>query len=120
SADEKVESGIDISQAKEIAKKLESTNKVDYFNVISGTNLDRIQRWEHWPATPSRHGLFVDLAKQIKEVVDIPVFAVGRVTDPVLAEEVISEGSADMVAMTRAHIADPKIVKKLKENRAED
>ncbi|WP_339228528.1 FAD-dependent oxidoreductase [Oceanobacillus sp. FSL K6-2867] len=120
SADEKVDGGIDITQAKEIAKRLELTKKVDYLNVISGTNLDRFQRWEHWPATPAPHGLFVNLAKQIKEVVKLPVFAVGRVTEPELAEKIISEGFADMVAMTRGHIADPEIIKKIREKRPED
>lgn len=120
SADEKVEGGINILEAKEIAKRLESTNKVDYLNVISGTNLDYFQRWEHWPATPAPHGLFANLAREIKNVVNIPVFAVGRVTDPSLAEKIIAEGYADMVAMTRGHIADPEIVKKIQENRTED
>ncbi|MFD1606980.1 FAD-dependent oxidoreductase [Oceanobacillus luteolus] len=120
SADEKVDGGINISEAKEIARRLESTNKVDYLNVISGTNLDRIQRWEHWPATPAPYGLFADLAKEIKDEVSIPVFAVGRITEPALAEEIVSNEYADMVAMTRGHIADPYIVKKIQEDRVED
>lgn len=119
-ADEKVEGGVDLTQAREIARRLEATGKLHYLNVISGTNLDRFQRWAHWPATPAPHGLFVHLARGIKEVVDLPVFAVGRVTDPAHAEKILAEGSADMVGMTRAHIADPHLVAKVRQGRPED
>jgi len=62
----------------------------------------------------------VHLARGIKQVVGLPVFAVGRVTDPAHAERIIAEGSADMVGMTRAHIADPHIVSKIRQGRPED
>ncbi|MEM7345611.1 MAG: FAD-dependent oxidoreductase, partial [Chloroflexota bacterium] len=45
---------------------------------------------------------------------------VGRITDPHQAEQIIAEGHADMVGMTRAHIADPELVTKLQENRVDD
>ena len=50
----------------------------------------------------------------------MPIFAVGRITDPLLAERVLAEGIADMVAMTRAHISDPEVVNKAKDGRLED
>ena len=118
--DEGVESGIDLPQAQEIARRLEATGKVHYLSVIAGTNLDRFQRVAHWPATPAPHGLFVHLAEGIKSVMGIPVFAVGRVTDPAHAERILAAGSADMVGMTRAHIADPQIVNKLRQGRPDD
>jgi mycofactocin system FadH/OYE family oxidoreductase 2 len=119
-ADEGVEGGIDLPQAQEIARRLEATGRVDYLSVIAGTNLDRFQRVAHWPATPAPHGLFVHLAEGIKSVVGIPVFAVGRVTDPAHAERILAAGSADMVGMTRAHIADPEVVGKLRQGRPDD
>jgi mycofactocin system FadH/OYE family oxidoreductase 2 len=119
-ADEGVEGGIDLPQAQEIARSLEATGRVHYLSVIAGTNLDRFQRVAHWPATPAPHGLFVHLAEGIKSVVRIPVFAVGRVTDPAHAERILAAGSADMVGMTRAHIADPQIVNKLRQDRPSD
>ena len=104
----------------EIAQRLEATGKLDYLNVIAGTNLDRIMRAAHWPPTPAPHGLYVPLAAAIKKVVKLPVFAVGRIVDPRHAERIIAEGKADMVGMTRAHIADPQLVAKVREGRAED
>ena len=119
-ADEGVEGGIELPHAQEIARRLEATGKVHYLSVIAGTNLDRFQRVAHWPATPAPHGLFVHLAQGIKRVVEIPVFAVGRVTNPAHAERILAAGSADMVGMTRAHIADPRIVRKLRQGRPDD
>ena len=43
----------------------------------------------------------------------MPVFAVGRITDPQHAERIIASGQADMVGMTRANICDPEIVAKI-------
>jgi 2,4-dienoyl-CoA reductase-like NADH-dependent reductase (Old Yellow Enzyme family) len=111
-ADELVKGGVDLRQAQEIARRFDETRKVDYLNVIAGTNIERMSRVRHWPPSPAPHGLFAGLVDNIKEVVQLPVFCVGRVTDIQMAEEIVSEGIADMVAMTRAHIADPHLVRK--------
>ena len=118
--DERTEGGLDGEDMQQIAQKLATTGKLDYLNVIAGTNSDRLMRWEHWPPTPAPHGLYVPLAAAIKTVVGIPVFTTGRITDPRLAEQIVREGKADMVGMTRAHIADPDIVRKITEGRADD
>lgn len=59
-------------------------------------------------------------AKKIKEAVDIPVIAVGRFTDPRIADEVIAKGDADLVAFGRQVLADPDFLNKAKEGRFED
>ncbi len=59
-------------------------------------------------------------AKKIKEVVDIPVIAVGRFSDPRLADEVIARGDADMAAFGRQILADPDFLIKAKEGRFDD
>jgi 2,4-dienoyl-CoA reductase-like NADH-dependent reductase (Old Yellow Enzyme family) len=118
--DEMVQGGIDLHQAQQIARRLEATGRIHYLSVIAGTNLDRFQRVAHWAATPARHGLFVHLAEGIKRVAQLPVLAVGRVTDPAHAEKILAAGSADMVGMTRAHIADPDLVDKLRRGRSAD
>ena len=118
--DELIEDGLDQSAMRDAALMLEATGKLDFLNVIAGTNLDRIHRTTHWPPTPAPHGLFVHLAEGIKRHVKLPVFTVGRITDPAHAERILAEGKADMVGMTRAHIADPHIIRKLTEGRAAD
>ena len=118
--DELVEGGLDTEEMKAVARAVESDGKVDYLNVIAGTNMDRLLRAEHWPPTPARHGLFVHLAAAIRSVVELPVFTVGRITDPVQAERILADGEADMVGMTRAHVADPELIAKLREGRLDD
>jgi 2,4-dienoyl-CoA reductase-like NADH-dependent reductase (Old Yellow Enzyme family)/thioredoxin reductase len=65
-------------------------------------------------------GFNVWRAKKIKEVVGIPVIAVGRFTDPSLANEVIARGEADLVAFGRQYLADPDFLIKAREGRPED
>ena len=60
------------------------------------------------------------LARKVKDVVDIPVIAVGRFNDPVLADEVIKRGDADLVAFGRQFLADPDFLIKAREGRTED
>ena len=118
--DELVEGGLNIAQMRDIAPRLAGSGYLDYLNVIAGSNMDRIGRVAHWPPTPAPHGLFVDLAAEIRKVVDVPVFTTGRITNAKMAEEIISQGKADMVGMTRAQIADPDLVQKLKDGRVKD
>ena len=118
--DELVEGGLGPEEMKAVARAVESDGKVDYLNVIAGTNMDRLLRAEHWPPTPAQHGLFVHLAAAIRSVVELPVFTVGRITDPVQAERILADGEADMVGMTRAHVADPELIAKLREGRLDD
>lgn len=58
-------------------------------------------------------GLFVPLAADIKRTVPVPVAVVGRLHDPDLAESVLREGSADLIVLGRALIADPDWVAKV-------
>lgn len=118
--DERVEGGLTADDLREIAAHLAADGRIDYLNVIVGTNYDKLGRMIHWGPTPLPQGVYVPLATNIKQAVGIPVFAAGRVTDPAFAEAVIREGKADMVAMTRAHIADPEIVSKISQGRAGD
>jgi len=57
-------------------------------------------------------GCFVPLSESIKKVVSIPVICVGRINDPILAEEILRENKADFVAMARALLADPELPNK--------
>jgi 2,4-dienoyl-CoA reductase-like NADH-dependent reductase (Old Yellow Enzyme family)/thioredoxin reductase len=65
-------------------------------------------------------GFNVWRAKKVKEAVDIPVIAVGRFTDPSMADEVIARGEADLVAFGRQSLADPDFLTKAREHRPGD
>ncbi len=65
-------------------------------------------------------GTLIHLARAIKNAVDIPVIAVGKINTPELADRVIREQDADFVAMARALIADPYLPEKAKAGMVED
>ncbi len=65
-------------------------------------------------------GFNVWRAKKVKESTRVPVIAVGRFTDPFLANEVIARGEADFVAFGRQFLADPDFLIKAREGRPED
>ena len=65
-------------------------------------------------------GFNVWRAKKVKEVVDVPVIAVGRFSDLTLADEVIGRGEADLVAFGRQFLADPDFLVKTREGRPQE
>jgi 2,4-dienoyl-CoA reductase-like NADH-dependent reductase (Old Yellow Enzyme family)/thioredoxin reductase len=67
-----------------------------------------------------RPGFNAWLARKIKDVVSVPVIAVGRFTHPAQADEVIARGDADLVAFGRQFLADPDFLLKAREGRGED
>ncbi|MCV7377567.1 FAD-dependent oxidoreductase [Mycobacterium alsense] len=60
----------------------------------------------------------VGAAAAVKQAVDVPVIAVGRIHDPVAAERILAEGRADFVAMGRPLLADPDLPRKLRSGQA--
>ena len=57
---------------------------------------------------------FLDFAADIKQAVDVPVIAVGRLGDPATATDAVGSGKADFIALGRTLIADPQWVEKLR------
>jgi mycofactocin system FadH/OYE family oxidoreductase 2 len=109
--------GLEVAECQEIARLLAATGEIDYFVVKGSTYYSASQ---NVPDMQHPKLVWVPLAAAIKRVVAVPVIAVGRVTRPHEAERVLAEGEADMVAMTRQHIADPETVNKMRDGRYED
>jgi 2,4-dienoyl-CoA reductase-like NADH-dependent reductase (Old Yellow Enzyme family) len=67
-------------------------------------------------------GFSLDFAARARELVAgrAAVFAAGRVVDPAMAAAAVRDGAVDMVAMSRAHLADPHLVRKAQEGRPEE
>jgi len=65
-------------------------------------------------------GAFVHFSEEVKKHVSIPVITVGRIKNPVMADKIIMEGKADLVAMGRAQIADPEMVEKARKEEIAD
>ena len=84
---------------------------VDAFHVSGGV-IDRLVT-QMVNGSDDGDGLNVGAAAAVKEVVDVPVIAVGRLHDPALAELVLADGRADFVAMGRPWLADESLGAKL-------
>ncbi|WP_054692522.1 NAD(P)/FAD-dependent oxidoreductase [Syntrophomonas palmitatica] len=67
-----------------------------------------------------KSGFKIELARQIKEMVNVPVIGVGRYTDPFEADEAIARGDADLIAFGRQHLADPDFLINAMQGRPED
>lgn len=117
SAEEHVRGGLTLKDTKLIARKLEKTG-VDALNISSGMDETPPEYKPYSMAVP--RGCFVHYAAAIKELVNVPAITVGRINDPLLAESILQEGKADLVAMGRALIADPELPKKAREGRLDD
>jgi 2,4-dienoyl-CoA reductase-like NADH-dependent reductase (Old Yellow Enzyme family)/thioredoxin reductase len=66
------------------------------------------------------HMVNADFARQVKEKVSIPVSVVGAVMNPDEAEQLLADGTVDLVAFGRSFICDPDWPNKAKEGREED
>ncbi len=117
SADELLPGGYTLEDAKRFMPMWARTGKIDYINVTVAQS--RSFMWAIPPMmVPPRP--FVYCAAEIKQLVDIPVFAVIRINDPVIANEIIKNHEADMVIMTRATLCDPELPNKAREGRLDD
>jgi mycofactocin system FadH/OYE family oxidoreductase 2 len=118
SGDDLIDGGLTLEDMKVIVPKLAA--KLDYINVSFSSHVEILSEGLQIFTMALPLGAFVYLASGIKEVINKPVIAVGRINDPVQAEKIIAEGHADMVAMARALIADPEWPNKAREGRLED
>ncbi len=66
-----------------------------------------------------RESAYVEETALVKSRIDIPVIAVGRI-EPDVADRLIRDGKADVIAMARKLLADPEVAQKLSEGRPED
>ena len=118
--DEVAEGGITKSEGLEIAKILSKTGLVDYLNVNRGRiHTDPILT-KHIPLQGMKSAPHLDFAGEIKKNLDLPIFHASKISDVATARYAISNGLVDMIGMTRGHLADPHIVKKIKENKEDD
>ena len=61
------------------------------------------------PESSAPEGTHADLAGRIKAAVSIPVIAVGRIQRRAVADRILEEGKADLIALGRQLLADPLI-----------
>jgi len=106
--------GLSHEDMKQIAKYYSDTGMLDFIGVI-GSGCDTHNTLANvipnmtFPPEP-----FLHLAAGIKDVVNVPVLHAQNIKDPNQATRIIEGGYVDMVGMTRAHMADPHLVNKMR------
>lgn len=114
SGDEFHPDGLDHENMKEIAAYYDGLGLIDFFSVV-GSGCDTHNTLANvipnmtYPPEP-----FIHLAAGIRSVVNVPVMHAQNIKDPVQAARALESGLVDFVGMTRAHIADPHLITKVK------
>lgn len=112
-ADERLPGGVDADQGIEVGQRFKNSGMVDFLNVIRGhietdAALTDVIPIQGMPSAPH-----LDCAGAVRSAVDIPIFHAARVPDVATARHAIASGKVDMIGMTRAHITEPHLVRKI-------
>ncbi len=119
-ADECLPGGTGKAEGLEISRRLKESGLIDYLNIIRGhidtdpglTDVIPIQGMASAP--------HLDFAGEIRAATHFPTFHAAKIQDVATARHAIAAGKVDMIGMTRAHMTDPHIVRKILERREED
>ncbi len=119
-ADEDWDIGLSRAEGIEIAQRLVASRQVDFLNIIRGhmdsdAALRRVIPIQGMPTAPH-----LDFAGEVRDATKFPVFHAARIQDVATARHAIAAGKLDMVGMTRAHIAEPYIGRRLIEGREDE
>ena len=119
-ADETQPGGIDPQTGLEMARRLKATGQVDFLNVIRGRIHTDPALTEVIPLQGMKSAPHLDFAGSVRAATGLPTFHAARIADVATARHAVKAGLLDMVGMTRAHMADPHIVRKIAEGREDE
>jgi dimethylglycine catabolism A len=121
SGDEFTDGGLTAEDMGEIAHRLAASGLVDFLSIIGGAAHSFALQAGAVPNMSYPNAVYVPLATAIKHAVpEIPIFHATRIVDPVHADQILADGSIDVVGMTRALIADPDMPRKAREGRLDE
>ena len=112
-ADEDWDKGLSREEGVAIAKTLVDDGKIDFLNLIRGHIESDAALTEVIPIAGMASAPHLDFAGEVRAATKFPVFHAARIPDVATARHAIAAGKLDMVGMTRAHIADPHITRKI-------
>lgn len=119
-ADECLPGGTGRAEGIEISRRLKESGLIDYLNVIRGHIDTDAGLTDVIPIQGMANSPHLDFAGEIRAATDFPTFHAAKIPDVATARYAIASGKVDMVGMTRAHMTDPHIVRKIMEKREDD
>lgn len=118
--DEDLPGGLTAEDGISISQKLKDSGLVDFLNVVKGHIDTDPGLTDVIPVQGMRNAPHLDFAGQIRKATNFPTFHAAKIPDVATARHAIAAGLVDMVGMTRAHMADSHLVRKVIEGREDD
>ena len=119
-ADEMQERGITPEEGIEISRRLKDSGMVDFLNVVRGRIHTDPAMTDMIPVQGMKNAPHLDFAGAVRAATGMPTFHAAKIPDVATARHAVASGMLDMVGMTRAHMADPHIVRKIIEGREDE
>ncbi len=119
-ADEQLDGGLTRDDGLTISQRLKDSGMVDFLNVIRGHIETDAGLTDVIPIQGMANSPHLDFAGEIRAATRFPTFHAAKIPDVATARHAIAAGKVDMVGMTRAHMTDPHIVRKIIEKREDD
>jgi N-methyl-L-proline demethylase len=112
-ADEDWDKGLSREEGVEIARRVASSGKFDFINLIRGHIETDAALTGVIPVQGMASAPHLEFAGEVRKATEFPVFHASKISDVATARHAVAAGKLDLVGMTRAHIADPHIVAKV-------
>lgn len=105
--DDMFDQGLKIEESIQTAQLIEP-----YLDAIQVSGGSQEHIWNISCSYFYKHGYLLPFTKAIKEVVSVPIIAMGKLGEPALAEKVVSDGIADFITLGRPLLVDPLWIEK--------
>lgn len=119
-ADELTSAGYDKKEGLQISHVLKNSGLIDFLNVTQGHIETDAGLTDNIPIMGMASAPHLNAAGEVRVATRFPVFHATRIQDVATARYAVESGKVDMIGMTRAHMADPHIVRKILEKREHD
>ena len=115
SVSEETEHGLSPDEVEGALRVIDADGTIDYVSVVAGSSATLSGSDHIVPPMSMPAAYTAPLAARVKQAVSVPVMVAGRINQPHEGEQIIVSGQADLVAMTRAMICDPRMPAKARD-----
>jgi 2,4-dienoyl-CoA reductase-like NADH-dependent reductase (Old Yellow Enzyme family) len=113
SPDESGEGGPDAAECLAVARAARDAGLIDLVNLIGPGGATNASIAQVIPGMALPLAPWLAMAKAFRDAIGLPVLHATRITDLATAAHAVDSGAVDLVGMTRGHVADPHVVRKL-------
>ncbi len=111
--DEQLPDGLEMPEGIAALQLYTAEQLIDFVNVVRGNIVNDVTLNRVIPVLGMPSAPHLDFTGVVREHTDLPVFHAAKIDDVATARHAVREGKVDMIGMTRAHLADPHIVRKI-------